>query len=84
MNILRRMLARIRFRGTIKKDESVNVVDGMVRARKLYKKLSIMAHPDKHPSNREMAEEIMQRITVNKHNYAVLLSLKSEIEEKLK
>lgn len=84
MNVLKRLIKRVHFRKTIKKDESVNVVDGMVRARKLYKELSIMTHPDRHSSNKEIAQEFMQRITANKHNYAVLLSLKSEIEEKLK
>lgn len=84
MNLISRFLARLRFRRAIKTDESTNVVDSMVKARKLYKELSIVAHPDKHPSKKDVAEELMQRITANKHNYSVLRSLKTEIEEKLK
>lgn len=83
MNILRRLINRIRFRNTIKRDESANVVDSMVKARRLYKELSLSAHPDKHPDKSEIAEDIMQRITKNKHNYSELLKLKIEIEEKL-
>ena len=37
MNIVRRFINRIRFRNTIKRDESANVVDSMVKARKLLK-----------------------------------------------
>lgn len=84
MNILQRLITRIRFRRTIKNDESTNVVDGIVRARKLYKELCVLAHPDKHPSNRDTAQDLMQRITENRHNYAALLSIKTEIAEKLK
>lgn len=83
MNILRRFINRIRFRNTIKRDESANVVDSMVKARRLYKELSLSAHPDKHPDKSEIAEDIMQRITKNKHNYSELLKLKMEIEDKL-
>lgn len=83
MNALIRLFNRIRFRKTIKSDESINVVDGMVKARMLYKKLSVMAHPDKIINNREVAEEIMQRLTANKHNYAALIEIEREIREKL-
>lgn len=84
MNALDRFFRRLKFRKTVKRDETQNVVDSMVRARKLYKELSIMAHPDKHPSKRDVAEDLMQRVTANKHNYSELISLKAEIEEKLK
>lgn len=84
MNILQRLITRIRFRRTIKSDESTNVVDGIVRARKLYKELCVLAHPDKHPLNQNTAQDLMQRITENRHNYAALLSIKTEIAEKLK
>ena len=49
MNLFSRFFHRIRFRKTIKEDQSKNVVDGMVKARKLYKELSVAAHPDKYP-----------------------------------
>lgn len=84
MNLFSRFFARIRFRNHIKKDESANVVDSMVKARKLYKQLSVAAHPDKHPDKITIAEDLMQRITANRHNYSELLRLKDEVDEKLK
>lgn len=84
MSIFGRLVARIGFRKQIKSDESTNVVDGMVKARKLYKELCISAHPDRHSSQRDLAQELMQRINENKHNYAALVALKSEVKEKLK
>lgn len=84
MNLFSRFFARIRFRKHIKKDESANVVDSMVKARKLYKQLSVAAHPDKHPDKITIAEDLMQRITANRHNFSELLRLKDEVDEKLK
>lgn len=84
MNLFSRFFARIRFRKHIKKDESANVVDSMVKARRLYKQLSVAAHPDKHPDKTDIAEDLMQRITANRHNYSELLRLKDEVDEKLK
>lgn len=84
MNFFNRFITRLKFRRTIRTDESSNVVDSIAKARKLYKNLCIVAHPDKHPSKKEFAEDIMQRITANKHNYSVLKSLEMEIAEKLK
>ena len=55
----------------------------MVKARKLYKELSMAAHPDKHLEKHEKAEELTQRINANKHNYAGLRALQKEIEETL-
>ena len=83
MNFIVRIINRIRFRNMIKKDESVNVVDGMVKARKLYKALAIRAHPDRHPDKREVAEELTAKLTSNKHNYVALVALKKEIENRL-
>lgn len=74
---------RLRFKRTIKTDESHNVVDSMVKARQLYKELSVVAHPDKHPDMIAEAEDLMQRITASKHNYTALLTLKKEVESKL-
>ncbi len=56
----------------------------MVKARKLYKDLCMAVHPDRHPDKRDIAEDLIQRITANKHNYAVLLNLKAEFEKKMK
>lgn len=83
MNIFIRFFRRLRFRRTINGDETANVVDGMVKARRLYKELSVVAHPDRNPDKREIAEDIMSRIVANKHNYSELLSIKEEVKEKL-
>lgn len=84
MNVLTRLFKRMRFRKTIKTDESINVVDGIVKARILYKKLSLQAHPDKNINRRDEAEDIMQRLTANRHNYAALVEIEKEIQEKLR
>ncbi len=79
MNILYRLINRIKFKRLIKSNESKNVVAGMVKARKLYKDLVVKAHPDKHA----IAEDITSRLTCCKYDYANLLKLKDEIEKKL-
>lgn len=83
MSLLKRFFIRYRFRKQIKSDQSLNVIDGIVKAKPLYKELCISAHPDKHPGNTEIAEELMKRIVENKHNYAELKKLKEEINQKL-
>ena len=84
MNPIKRFLTRLRFRRSIKTDESSNVVDSMVKARQLYKELVIAIHPDKHIDQQDVAEDLMKRVVANKHNYHALISLKKEMEEKLK
>lgn len=79
MNLISRFLRRIRFRRTIKEDQSRNVVEGMVKARRLYKELSVAAHPDKHPDDSEWANDVMSRIVANRHNYIALVELSEEI-----
>ena len=83
MNIFSRFINRLRFRKTIKTDQSVNVVDGMVKARKLYKELCIKAHPDKHREQQTIAEELMKKVVANRFDYNGLLQLQDEIQEKL-
>lgn len=84
MNILCRFINRLRYRNTIKTDQSINVVDGMVKAHKLYKELCIKAHPDKHLEQKAVAEELMKKVVENKFNYKGLLQLQDEIKDKLK
>ena len=79
-----RFIKRLKFRKNIKKDESSNVVNGMAKAREIYKRLAIRAHPDRNPNHREVAEELMSRISANRYNYATLILLEKEVEEKLK
>lgn len=83
MNIFLRFYKRLKFKRTIKRDESTNVVDGMVKARQLYRKLCIIAHPDHNSGREEIAESMMKRIEANRHNYSELLLLEQEVKEKL-
>jgi hypothetical protein len=83
MNIFARLFKRIRFKKTIKTDESVNVVDGMVKAKILYKELCKLAHPDRNPQKAEEAEKLMKLIVENRFNYAALLQLEKEVKDKL-
>jgi hypothetical protein len=55
----------------------------MVLAKRLYKELSVKAHPDRNPNCQVEAEDLMQRIVANRFNYAELLALKQEVSEKL-
>lgn len=61
----------------------VNVVDSIVKARKLYKELIIKAHPDRNPNNIELAKTLSQQITENKYNYAELKKIQHIINNKL-
>ena len=61
----------------------VNVVDSIVKARKLYKELIIKAHPDRNPNNIELAKTLSQQITENRYNYAELKKLQQIINNKL-
>ena len=83
MNIFSRLIHRIRFRKTIKTDQSSNVVDSMVKARKLYKELCIKTHPDKHRVQQAIAEELMKKVVANRFDYNGLLQVQTEIKERL-
>jgi len=61
----------------------VNVVDSIVKARKLYKELIIKAHPDRNPNNIELAKTLSQQITENRYNYAELKKIQHIINNKL-
>lgn len=76
------------FKGFCKKrnipnEQSINVVDSIVKAHDLYKQLVIKAHPDRNPNNKEVAEELMKLLTSNKHNYSQLIRIEKLINEKL-
>ena len=83
MGFIGRFMNRLRFRRQFSRDESNNVVDSIVKARALYRELCVRAHPDRNPDKREVADNLMQRITANKFNYSELLILKKEIEKTL-
>ena len=56
-------------RKKVKIDEGLNVVDGISKAKKLYKELILKSHPDKHPEKEELAKEFTEQINNNRYNY---------------
>ena len=60
-----------------------NIVQSMARCKKLYKKLTILCHPDKHPYKTDIATDIMNEINNNRYNYSELVKLKKRIKEEL-
>lgn len=66
-----------------KKNESINVIDSIAKAKKLYRYLILQAHPDRHPQKRIIAEELTDAINNNKYNYEQLLILKNRVEKEL-
>lgn len=79
--ILKKILLRNK---TTFEHNEVNVVDSIVKARKLYKELIIKTHPDRNQQNSELANSLAQQVTENRYNYAELLKLQKIINEKLK
>ena len=66
------------------KDESLNVVESIGKAKALYKELLVQAHPDRNPTNVDLATSITDLINKNRYNYKELLKLKTRIETELK
>ena len=64
-------------------DESSNVVDSISKARKLYKHLAVLSHPDRNPNNRDLATEISALVNKNKYNYKELKQLEVRIQKEL-
>jgi hypothetical protein len=83
MNFIIRFFKRRAFGKTIDSDQTINVVNGMVKARQLYKKLSAMSHPDRNPEQREEAEGLFKRVVKSKYDYEALKMLEKEIGERL-
>lgn len=73
----------IQFQESFKNDEAYNVVESMVKAKKLYKELIKQTHPDKHPNKKDIAEELTAMINNNKFNYRELLKIKDIVHDKL-
>lgn len=65
------------------KDESLNVVASIGKAKSIYKDLIIKAHPDKHPNQSELATTLTELINENRYNYSELLKIKKRIETEL-
>lgn len=63
--------------------EEENVVESIVKAKKMYKELILKAHPDRHTDKSELAQSITERINQNRYNYQELLKLRDLIENEL-
>lgn len=66
-----------------KNKEIANIINGMSKAKQLYKDLIIEAHPDRHPHKKEIAHKITVLINENRYNYNALVELKKMIEREL-
>jgi curved DNA-binding protein CbpA len=55
----------------------------MAKCKSLYKKLAILAHPDKNPNKSELAQEITMSLNENRYNYAKLKELEKRITKDL-
>lgn len=64
-------------------DEAYNVVESMAKAKQLHKELIKQAHPDKHPNNKDVAEELTAMINDNRFYYRELLKIKDVVNDKL-
>ena len=64
-------------------DEAYNIVESIAKAKPLYKELIKQAHPDKHPNNKDVAEELTAMINNNRFNYRELLKIKDLVNDKL-
>ena len=53
-------------------DEAYNIVESIKQA-----------HPDKHPNNKDVAEELTAMINNNRFNYRELLKIKDLVNDKL-
>lgn len=60
-----------------------NIVQSMAKCKQLHKKLSLLAHPDKHFEKIELATELMNQVNANRFNYLELVKLQKRIEEEL-
>lgn len=78
-NILKVLFARKK----CTKKEALNIVDSIAKSKSLYKKLIKSAHPDKNPTQKEIAQELTNRLNANKFNYAELIKIEKEIHTKL-
>lgn len=65
-------------------DETANIVASMSKSHKLYKKLVLLAHPDRNPGKTEIAHEIMEQINIYRYNYRELSKLEQRVNNELK
>ena len=71
------------FKSSNYNQEEVNIVDSIAKSKALYKKLISIAHPDKNPTQEELAKILTERINANRFNYKELRNIEQEIHNKL-
>jgi len=65
------------------KDESLNVVLSIAKAKQLHKRLVVLSHPDRNPDNQELATELSSLVNQNRYNYQALIELEKRIVTEL-
>lgn len=60
-----------------------NIVASIAKCKALHQRLIILAHPDRHPNNKELAEELTKLLNRERYNYSELLKLQVRIESEL-
>ena len=48
--------------------ESLNLVNSISKAKPLYKRLIVLAHPDKHPEKHEIATHLSQKLNLERYS----------------
>ena len=69
------------FKNGEKDIDAANIVQSMSKAKTLYKELVKLAHPDRNPQKRELAEEFTQLLNQARFDYRKLLILQKQIKE---
>ncbi|WP_244267646.1 hypothetical protein [Bacteroides oleiciplenus] len=61
----------------------MNIVDSIAKSKILYKKLISITHPDRNPTQEELAKVLSERINANRYNYRELKNIEQEVYKKL-
>ena len=80
MITLRKIIRLFHKRKKGETNEGLNIVSGISKAKPLYKKLIMQAHPDRHPEKETYYKELTDRITENRYNYYELLKIEKELD----
>lgn len=65
-------------------NEQTNVVDSIVKSKRLYQHLILLCHPDRNPLKQDLAQELTNMLNANRYNYNELIRIKGIIETKLR
>ena len=78
-----RLMKRFFKKRYIEPSEGLNVVEGISKAKSLYRELILKAHPDRHATKEGLAKELTELINMHKYNYRELVKLKERVENEL-